>query len=136
MYYKCVLLFAVPSVPLKVRALAITNTSVTLQWHRPDRPNGIILGYRIYFMRNNNFTDVVTIRRTEPIMTHVIQDLGKLAKMSYLTVLLIQGKGQNCEPCHIRKSYLELHISIDILEDRFGHFGFTTTITTQAAYCT
>lgn len=67
----------VPSMPQGVRALNITNTTVTLQWKSPESPNGIILGYRVYFMRNNNFTDVVTVRRTESRMEHVLSDLRK-----------------------------------------------------------
>ncbi|CAB4058545.1 PTPRG [Lepeophtheirus salmonis] len=47
----------VPSMPVEVKALEILNSSITLEWSRPLRPNGIIQGYRLYYMRKN-FTDV------------------------------------------------------------------------------
>ena len=48
--------------PVGVRVTEITNDSIRLAWSRPLTPNGRILGYRLYFMKNDNFTDVVTVR--------------------------------------------------------------------------
>ncbi|TRY70690.1 hypothetical protein TCAL_12939 [Tigriopus californicus] len=89
----------VPSMPEGVRALNITNTTVTLQWKSPESPNGIILGYRLYFMRNNNFTDVVTVRRTEPRMEHVLADLLPFTKYRFwLKAFTWKNEGRSSRP--------------------------------------
>ena len=64
--------------PLEVRASDLSNTSVRLTWRAPDRPKGDLLGYRLYFMRNNNFTDVVTVRETGQRLQYILHDLSKL----------------------------------------------------------
>ena len=65
--------------PLNVRAVEITNSSVRLRWSRPLRPNGRVLGYRLYHMRNNNFTDVVTVKRSgaAKVVEHLLEGLGE-----------------------------------------------------------
>ena len=63
--------------PLKVRVSEIGNSSVLLAWNRPAEPKGEIVGYRLYYMKNNNFTDVVTVRETGATVQHVIENLGK-----------------------------------------------------------
>ncbi len=62
--------------PLGVRALSVTNTSIALGWSRPARPNGVIKGYRLYYMKDN-FTDVVTVRQTGTNIQYELFDLGK-----------------------------------------------------------
>lgn len=47
----------IPSMPVNVSMREVTNTSVRVLWHEPTSPNGIIQGYRMYFM-HRNFTDV------------------------------------------------------------------------------
>ena len=69
-------LFLVPSRPLKVIFKAVTNSSVTVHWQQPTTPNGIVVGYRIYYM-HDNFTDVQTVRHTEPNMFHLLKGLSK-----------------------------------------------------------
>ena len=66
----------VPSRPLKVIFKEVTNSSVAVHWQQPTTPNGIIVGYRIYYM-HDNFTDVQTVRHTEPNMFHVLRGLSK-----------------------------------------------------------
>ncbi len=70
--------------PLNVRAVWVGNDSVRLRWTRPLRPNGAVLGYRLYFMANDNFTDVVTVRVADTGATqrrrsleHTIDGLGE-----------------------------------------------------------
>ena len=73
-------LVPVPSMPLKVRVSEIGNTSVILQWSEPAEPKGEIQGYRLYYMKNNNFTDVVTVRETGKSVQHIIEKLGEEMK--------------------------------------------------------
>ena len=71
----------VPSRPLKVIFKEVTNSSVAVHWQQPTTPNGIIVGYRIYYM-HDNFTDVQTVRHTEPNMFHVLRGLSKYLLMT------------------------------------------------------
>jgi hypothetical protein len=40
----------VPSKPQNVRVLNVTATSIKITWHEPERPNGVIHAYRVYYM--------------------------------------------------------------------------------------
>lgn len=40
----------VPSKPKNVRVLDVTSTSIKISWHEPERPNGVIHAYRVYYM--------------------------------------------------------------------------------------
>ena len=54
----------------------VTNSSVAVHWQEPIEPNGIIAGYRIYYM-HDNFTDVQTVRSTNPTMFYTLNGLSK-----------------------------------------------------------
>ena len=71
------LLVAVPSMPVGVRVTHITNSSIRLNWNPPLSPNGKLLGYRLYFMKNDNFTDVVTVRMGGEKLDYTLKALGK-----------------------------------------------------------
>ncbi|CAH0561937.1 unnamed protein product [Brassicogethes aeneus] len=47
----------VPSKPRKLTVLDVTSDSIALKWENPEKINGIIDGYRVYY-KFNNFTDV------------------------------------------------------------------------------
>ncbi|XP_043479627.1 tyrosine-protein phosphatase 99A isoform X2 [Leptopilina heterotoma] len=49
----------VPSKPLDLIARGITSFTIDLSWSKPEHANGVITGYRIYYM-HSNFTDVKT----------------------------------------------------------------------------
>ena len=66
----------VPSQPLKVVFKEVTNSSVAVHWQEPTEPNGIVAGYRIYYM-HDNFTDVQTVRSTNPTMFYTLTGLSK-----------------------------------------------------------
>jgi hypothetical protein len=66
----------VPSQPLDVSFRNVTSTSVDVSWSQPDEVNGVIVGYRLYYM-HNNFTDVVTIHASTPQMQHTLSSLSK-----------------------------------------------------------
>lgn len=55
----------------------VTNSSVAVHWQQPTTPNGLVVGYRIYYM-HDNFTDVETVRSTDPTMFYVLRGLSKL----------------------------------------------------------
>nr|XP_040579012.1 tyrosine-protein phosphatase 99A-like [Lepeophtheirus salmonis] len=72
----------VPSMPVEVKALEILNSSITLEWSRPLRPNGIIQGYRLYYMRKN-FTDVKTVRQVGPIIRYFLSGLEPFTRYKF-----------------------------------------------------
>ena len=63
--------------PLNVSMREVTNSSVRVAWHVPSEPNGIIQGYRLYYM-HQNFTDVKTIREPQEHMEFHLFGLGEL----------------------------------------------------------
>ena len=69
-------LSTVPSMPVNVSIREVTNTSVRVLWHRPENPNGVIQGYRMYFM-HQNFTDVRTVRDPQQKMDYHLTGLSK-----------------------------------------------------------
>ena len=64
--------------PVNVSIREVTNTSVRVLWHRPEKPNGVIQGYRMYFM-HQNFTDVRTVRDPQQKMDYHLTGLSKLS---------------------------------------------------------
>ena len=73
----------VPSAPRNVSTHSISNTSVTISWDQPSQPNGLIQGYRLYFM-HDNFTDVRTIKEADSHMEYKLQGLGKYRYIVYV----------------------------------------------------
>lgn len=58
---KTLCLLAVPTKPLNVTVLGVTSGSIRLGWAEPERVNGAIEGYYIYYI-HANYTDVATYR--------------------------------------------------------------------------
>ena len=44
------LVLTVPSKPQNIRVLNITSTTIKIAWNEPERPNGVIHAYRVYYM--------------------------------------------------------------------------------------
>jgi hypothetical protein len=44
------LVFTVPSKPQNVKVLNVTSTTIKIGWNEPERPNGVIHAYRVYYM--------------------------------------------------------------------------------------
>jgi len=55
---------------------AVTNDSVLVRWRRPLRPNGVVQGYRLYYM-HGNYTDVKTVREPTEAMQYTLDGLGE-----------------------------------------------------------
>ena len=68
--------FAAPSSPRNVRLMSVTDTSLQVSWWEPARANGLLQGYRVYFL-NNNFTSVQTIRDNKSAMVETLTRLSE-----------------------------------------------------------
>ena len=77
-------LFSAPSSPRNVQLLSVTDTSIKISWWEPARANGVLLGYRVYFL-HRNFTSVQTIRDNKSAM---VETLTRLSKYNQLHVNL------------------------------------------------
>jgi receptor-type tyrosine-protein phosphatase gamma len=64
----------VPSSPRNMRLLSVRDTSIQVSWWEPARANGVLHGYRVYFL-NNNFTSVQTIRDNKSAMVETLRRL-------------------------------------------------------------
>ncbi len=85
---------AAPSSPRNVRILSVTDSTVQVSWWEPARANGVLQGYRIYFL-HNNFTSVQTIRDNKSSMVETITRLSKCIqshKHAYTALHSIMGK--------------------------------------------
>ena len=84
----------VPSQPLDVSFRNVTSNSVDVSWTQPEELNGVITGYRLYYM-HNNFTDVFTIHSSSPQMQHTLSSLSKSRSyflyFSFLSLCLSQS---------------------------------------------
>ena len=69
-------LFSAPSSPRNVQLLSVTDTSIKISWWEPARANGVLLGYRVYFL-HRNFTSVQTIRDNKSAMVETLTRLSK-----------------------------------------------------------
>lgn len=43
-------MLTVPSKPQYVKVLEVTSTSIKISWYEPERANGVIHAYRVYYM--------------------------------------------------------------------------------------
>lgn len=76
--------YAVPSKPRELKVLDIFPDAITLSWTSPEKPNGAIDGYRVYYMYGN-FTEVQPdqIKYSKP---HITYNLTNLSKYIYSSV--------------------------------------------------
>lgn len=71
----------VPSHPLNITELQVGNDSITLHWLQPQHPNGVIAGYRLYYM-TKKMTDVVTVKDSSNEIIYRLQNLAPYKKYS------------------------------------------------------
>ena len=86
--------FAAPSSPRNVRLLGVTDTTIKISWWEPARANGLLLGYRIYFL-HRNFTSVQTIRDNKSAM---VETLTRLSKFFFIFTTFFCGKTHLVKP--------------------------------------
>ncbi|XP_076619526.1 putative receptor-type tyrosine-protein phosphatase mosPTP-1 isoform X3 [Colletes latitarsis] len=68
----------VPTKPLNLSSHGITSTTIELSWSEPENANGIISGYRVYYM-HSNYTDVQMYKTNEsdgPVIEFVLKQLN------------------------------------------------------------
>ena len=65
----------VPSAPMYTTVHTVTNTSAVVDWSRPHHPNGVIAGYRLYFL-SGNLTEVKTIKSKDPRLEFRLTELA------------------------------------------------------------
>jgi len=83
-----VCLLTVPGKPVNVSVGEVNDSSIELSWAEPLNPNGVIKGYRIYFMRKN-FTDVQTVRGADPAQKFILTELGSIPPSPLLFCYMI-----------------------------------------------
>merc|ERR1719385_398345 len=62
-----------------ITELQVANDSITLHWIQPEHPNGVIAGYRLYYM-TKKMTDVVTVKDSSDEIIYRLQDLEPYKK--------------------------------------------------------
>lgn len=88
----------VPGKPLNVSIGDVNDSTIALSWSEPENPNGLIKGYRIYFMRKN-FTDVQTVRNGEKFQKFVLTDLEPYMEYKlWLKAFTWKHEGEPSEP--------------------------------------
>ena len=78
------LYFIVPSSPVNLTLITITNSGLIMQWNKPEAPNGNISGYRLFYAAEQ-FTNVKTINSSADIVTGEIEGLGNF--LSFICIL-------------------------------------------------
>lgn len=69
----------VPSKPLNLTVLEVTSTTITIGWRNPENMNGAIVGYRVFYIHQNQ-TYFATLRSGTEAgeqITYVLSDLSK-----------------------------------------------------------
>lgn len=74
-----------PSKPLNLSVIEVTSTTMKLSWMEPQKTNGAITSYVIYYDSSNqtflhllNLTTDSTIATTGPVIHYVLSNLSKL----------------------------------------------------------
>lgn len=79
-------LFAAPTKPENLTSRGITGTTIELSWAEPENANGVIAGYRVYYM-HSNYTDVKmhipdkSADSYDPNIDFVLKELSEYAQM-------------------------------------------------------
>jgi len=108
--YNIYFFFSAPSSPRNVQLLSVTDTSIKISWWEPARANGVLLGYRVYFL-HRNFTSVQTIRDNKSAMVETLTRLSK-----YFTQLTFKKEFYDMNSIFlILSKHKHYVISIDII---------------------
>ena len=80
----------VPSEPLNLRAFHLTSQKLNVSWSEPERPNGILTYYTVYYkLLRNHHNEVVpgTTWKTKKIFgnrtTVILNNLGKFLNLLF-----------------------------------------------------
>ncbi|XP_046481648.1 tyrosine-protein phosphatase 99A isoform X1 [Neodiprion pinetum] len=67
----------VPTKPLNLTVHHVTSSSIELSWAKPENANGIVMGYRIYYM-HSNYTDVKSHKNMDMTNSNIYFNLSDL----------------------------------------------------------
>ncbi|XP_075525453.1 putative receptor-type tyrosine-protein phosphatase mosPTP-1 isoform X3 [Dermacentor variabilis] len=68
----------VPSPPVNVTAVGVTDNTVRLKWREPEKPNGVLQGYYVYFQPSRNGSAQQqrrTVSHPQPIQEYALTNL-------------------------------------------------------------
>ncbi|KAK8771955.1 hypothetical protein V5799_024803 [Amblyomma americanum] len=68
----------VPSPPVNVTAVGVTDNTVRLKWREPEKPNGVLQGYHVYFQPSRNGSTQQqrrTVTHPQPIQEYSLTNL-------------------------------------------------------------
>ncbi|KAH7976853.1 hypothetical protein HPB52_020648 [Rhipicephalus sanguineus] len=68
----------VPSPPVNVTAVGVTDKKVLLKWREPEKPNGVLQGYHVYFQPSRNGSAQQqrrTVSHPQPIQEYALTNL-------------------------------------------------------------
>lgn len=68
-----------PSKPLNLTVLEVTSTTITIGWREPENLNGAIVGYRVFYIHQNQ-TYFATVRSGTAAGELIRYDLSDLSK--------------------------------------------------------
>lgn len=71
----------VPTPPYNLTVLEVTATTIKVEWHEPANPNGLIDGYRVIYINQNETHIQTKIKHKEPgpIINFVLAELSEFA---------------------------------------------------------
>lgn len=69
----------VPSPPYNLTVLEVTATTIKVEWHEPANPNGLIDGYRVVYINQNETYIQTKTKHKEPgpIISYVLANLSE-----------------------------------------------------------
>ena len=88
------IVFPAPSAPRNVRLLGVTDTTIQVSWWEPARANGLLQGYRIYFLHQVIIFSQINKFKFSTAMT-VSRNFLK-----YFVDLSKPRDGHMCTECH------------------------------------
>ncbi|XP_044256980.1 tyrosine-protein phosphatase 99A isoform X3 [Tribolium madens] len=68
----------VPSKPRDLTVLEVSSNTIMLRWTQPEKPNGAIEGYRVYYMYNNYTSVDMNRDRIKPVSPYITYNLTNL----------------------------------------------------------
>ena len=64
-----------PTAPTSLMVVSITNSTVSLSWMSPDKPNGIITQYQVQYRRADNSSRFTSLNRTYANLKYTVTGL-------------------------------------------------------------
>ena len=96
----------IPAAPTSVKALVTSAVSILVSWLPPDRPNGIITQYTVYFKQHGTADENATVHRLSPSQfTFEAKGLNRQhAYVFWVTASTHVGEGVKSQNVHLKPS--------------------------------